>query len=1680
MLVMILANTLNIPLLVHAAENEKAAESTSDSNDTSTGSGTSIAAETTTSGIQSDNGEIQTDKDRDSLPAENVPEEKVTVPEINALRATETVTPPYLFASSQAPANNTKNGLKGLKGTFQTDLFTGGGSFSYPLDVIPGRGGMTPSVVLGYSTQNTRQDSLVGYGWDINSSFIVRSGNKGTDKLYSENSFTASLFGLTEELVLTNAATGEFRPKVEGSFRVYTFTNGTWTARDKTGTQYIFGSTANSQQGNPADPTKIYKWMLEKVMDTNGNYMSFSYTKDQNQIYPDAIRYTGNGTDPGIFEVRFTLENRPVVVQNAIPGFMITTTKRMKQVDMRLNTTSSYQTAYSFIFNYNDGGIIKNLLTSVVQSSGSQNIPPLAFGYTSGTESPIQLPNLLKSIQTPYGGQTSIVYQSSKQAFNGNTPLNPKLFLQINTVKSITQKNSPSDSPKVTNYTYKNGHYFFEMLDSYKREYAGFGQVTVTDPLGQIQQLYFHQSEKDSTNPSTGPLGEFQDHLSKKGRIYRQETLDGSGNMYRIILSKWDRSDLGNGRSFPFLSQAVTMQYDGGSTHNDTAVSYAYDQYGNITSEKNWGEVTANNDGTFSDIGSDTVIKENLYAQSSTGYITALPQQVTLKDGSGTQLQQQRIFYDNLPLGQVAKGNMTKQEEWLNPGNRFIAAKQQTFNIFGLVTATTDPRGKTSTLAYDTYNLYAAITTNPLGHTTTGSYDYASGQAKETIDPNGVKTTNQYDPFGRLVETKITDPANTAAQKTSKTIRYFDLEQPVRVVETDFNGQTGNTGKQEIRFFDGVGQLMQTRRTAEGNNTYIVKSIIYDQKNRVSKELLPVFGTGASFTAPDNNGAGNMMSYDVLDRTKAVTNTLGSTTTLYDKWTKTVTDANGHSRKFVYDAYQNLIRVEDTNGSQTYSTRYDYDALKHLRKITDAESNIRTFSYDSLSRLLNQDMLHPSTAVNVGSWNYTYDDGGNLTARTDPENRVVNYSYDDLNRLLTEDFAGNGEIEVKNDYDDRPNAKGKLIRVTLPGYVIGLLYDPLGRVTSRYDVLDGVNYSTNTSYDLLGNTLSITYPNSKTVTYEYNNAYQINAIALAPGSTLVSNIDYSPLDMISRIDMGNGATTINTYDIAKLYRLTNKKTTKEATILQDLSYTYDPVGNLLAIAENAPTAAKRNATYTYDDLDRLLSATITNTNNNTNVSQTFSYSPGGNILSNSLLGNYVYDGANNANPQAVTRVGNDRTYAYDKNGNVVAIGKAGVNQNLSYDYRNNLSQSVKGTAVTKYAYDQGFNRIKKWSSGSNALQVYLGDYEIEGTANSSGVLTGTTLQRINVPLGKGQGVSIETTITGNITAPIYHHTDHLTGSSVDTDQNGYMLEVQDYLPFGSQRVDQRFQSYANKKKFTGKELDSENGLYYYGARYYDSDIGRFMGVDPAVFFHDKFADLLVNPQLLNNYSYVANNPLKYVDPDGQFLQLLAALVSVVVTAIDVLTTFFSGIPIANAPGPEGPVTAATAAPARDGLNGEIVDMAVGAVVGGVIGKGLGAGIEYVGGKLLGKAGEEAIQSTTSTVRQGIDDAINADIPKVSGDVLPTNVQNTVSQLKSNGYESLQGYKGKEVFENREGLLPLQKPNYYTEFDVKPLTTGSDRGLDRIVVGGQGETTFFTNTHYGTVPNGIDPPFYQIK
>ncbi|MFH0820479.1 MAG: RHS repeat-associated core domain-containing protein [Candidatus Peregrinibacteria bacterium] len=114
-------------------------------------------------------------------------------------------------------------------------------------------------------------------------------------------------------------------------------------------------------------------------------------------------------------------------------------------------------------------------------------------------------------------------------------------------------------------------------------------------------------------------------------------------------------------------------------------------------------------------------------------------------------------------------------------------------------------------------------------------------------------------------------------------------------------------------------------------------------------------------------------------------------------------------------------------------------------------------------------------------------------------------------------------------------------------------------------------------------------------------------------------------------------------------------------------------------------------------------------------------------------------------------------------------------------------------------------------------------------------------------------------------------TDQLGNITTALDADGNIVEQRDYLPFGDDRVNEPTESAKTDYGFTGKEKDDETGLYYYGARYYDPLIGRFISQDPLLLGEgdQSLESVVANPQALNPYSYTFNNPVKYVDPTGR-------------------------------------------------------------------------------------------------------------------------------------------------------------------------------------------------------------------
>ena len=115
----------------------------------------------------------------------------------------------------------------------------------------------------------------------------------------------------------------------------------------------------------------------------------------------------------------------------------------------------------------------------------------------------------------------------------------------------------------------------------------------------------------------------------------------------------------------------------------------------------------------------------------------------------------------------------------------------------------------------------------------------------------------------------------------------------------------------------------------------------------------------------------------------------------------------------------------------------------------------------------------------------------------------------------------------------------------------------------------------------------------------------------------------------------------------------------------------------------------------------------------------------------------------------------------------------------------------------------------------------------------------------------------------------YYHNDALGSPVAATNEQGNVIWREEYEPYGK-RLNVESASQENEQFYTGKQEEAELGLQYFGARWYDPSIGRFISMDPVGFKEG-------NIHSFNRYTYANNNPYRYVDPDGRSSVKFSAL-----------------------------------------------------------------------------------------------------------------------------------------------------------------------------------------------------------
>ncbi|MBI3630985.1 MAG: hypothetical protein HY221_01475, partial [Candidatus Sungbacteria bacterium] len=977
--------------------------------------------------------------------------------------------------------------------------------------------------------------------------------------------------------------------------------------------------------------------------------------------------------------------------------------------------------------------------------------------------------DLLKTITYPAGGKTDVEYKQTTSYRNPDGSLaNPKLSTILWAVSRMSTSDGFAHPPHVEDYAYENGRWFFN--GPFEKKFAGFEKVTKTDDKS-ITVSYYHQGNADNA-----ANGEARDSYAKIGFVYKTEVSDTNGVLLSRAQTIYDQAPLadvnpssGYASSSPvfvFTSKKIDETYNPATgSHRDRATEYTYDTTnGNLLSTRDDGEVAsassaAQSSPTFTDISNDAVIVSVEYASgpivdsSQTHYGES---HRLLTDQSGAKISESKNYYDGLSFGSLAKGNQTAQENWIS--DTTYATRSKSYDAFGLPLSSTDPNGNTTAYVYDAPHLYPATITNALNQSTQYIYDYTAGKPTQVTDPNGAVAQTTYDGLGRVIDEKISDPAFVGSATSAPMVlksrtAYTDVPGATAVSRTRYLDSF--TSGQFIAYIDGLGRTIQTRAKTTDTSSCaacaIVSDTSYNPQGWVGSTSLPYFSSGmAQASSTPDSILYTVYAYDALGRMIQSTDANGITRIdLNTPWMQTTYDALSHRTDRMSDAFGRLIAINEYNESTPYTTQYAYDGAGNQIQITDSRNNVRAFGYDGLGRRSFAQDLHAPTDTTFGSYQYTYDPAGNMTATADVEGKTISYAYDKLNRKTSEDSNATPIVDATFTFDACLNGIGRICTAANATSTTATAYNALGNITKETKtILNNATSSnafiTSSAYDIAGNITATTHPDGSLIANIYDGLGRLIKIQTqdatsSPLSDVVKSFEYSPTGQVSRIEYANAVVTTNTYDTAHSYRLMQTITTTPSTAtstfaygpnLRNTSYTYDALGNITDTIDASDTNTANTAHYTYDNLSRLLTATIAYTRPTPHsLISTYAYDAVGNILTqtqNGITTTNLYEGnlgASYANPHAVTSVvsaTSTTTFAYDTHGNLLSKDTT----LYTWNYNDTLASitDTSSASSTVYAYDTNGARMSA-STGGVTTFYPTPSYTDDGITRTLPILT---------------------------------------------------------------------------------------------------------------------------------------------------------------------------------------------------------------------------------------------------------------------------------------------------------------------------------------------------------------------
>ncbi|MFC1616721.1 RHS repeat-associated core domain-containing protein [Candidatus Margulisiibacteriota bacterium] len=725
-----------------------------------------------------------------------------------------------------------------------------------------------------------------------------------------------------------------------------------------------------------------------------------------------------------------------------------------------------------------------------------------------------------------------------------------------------------------------------------------------------------------------------------------------------------------------------------------------------------------------------------------------------------------------------------------------------------------------------------------------------TGQIKSFTDKNGHETNYTYDEYGRM--TNVTYPDNS--NKTYDFSDYF----------TNNKLSINTNGLYEItKYFDNFDRITSIITPDGIDNKYYT----YHFGNKVDKEYKDSISDANKLIDYD---------YDIYLRPTNIWTKLGTTTYQYNDSENNVqiTEFSGTSKaRTITKTSNDFGQILSTDYMNTHTIYYDeskYNAFGNCEEIKDPRGLYHRFSTDTYGRVKNLYRTSNTAGSSVIETDFSYKSGSGLLEKeqtytlTGTADKYYSYGYDNFGRLTSFDLSADNADAENYKYDSEgENTKGRIGKTENDDSKTIIDYDNMGRVKKQTVTIKPINktYSMQTEYTDFGQIKSSVYPDNNKINYVYNSAQQLESVKY--NDTIITSYEYNSNGTIKKMTYGNGYAINYAYGKEILVENIEVKD-NNGNIYYTQGYNYDDAGNITKTVQPNTTR-----TYTYNNIDELEKTEVVKGANVLNY--TYNYDKNGNpkTFSKMLISSGVKTATQTFDPKAdrITSKtypdGRTMTFSYDARGNLTtktrAIGSTSYPTiTYNYNYQNQLKAVKEGnTIIAEYSYDINKQLIYKniIKSGYQTQKYYYWDLagRIIGENNIS---TKKTTRYIYS--GNEKIAFIHPDKNGN--SQVYYFINNLQGTPIYIiNANGKEKQMQLLDEFGNEEL--KTLGDDNLITFTGKQFEPATRLFYFNQRWYDPDTGRFLQTDPAA-------------QGPNLYAYCANNPLIYIDPDGQILDWL--------------------------------------------------------------------------------------------------------------------------------------------------------------------------------------------------------------